>query len=76
MRMTPIKVRAYSGYRAEEKPRAFEYEGRLYIISQITHQSIELQAGGRLLRRFRVRADGGEFDLAYDEEWGDWFLLG
>ncbi len=36
--MKKAKVSAYSGYRAEEKPRRFEYKGEEISVSEIIYQ--------------------------------------
>jgi len=36
--MKRVKVTAYSGYRAEEKPRKFELEGREITVKEILYE--------------------------------------
>jgi len=69
----PIIVRTYSGYRGEERPTAFERDGRWIVVEEIVEEAVELNEG-RLWRRFRIRAEGNLFTVRRDERLGVWFL--
>jgi len=72
---TPVEVRAYSGYRGEESPRAFRYEGTEHEVARILTASTEREINGRWIRRFRVETDSGQqCTLVYDEKERGWFL--
>ncbi|MCS6818048.1 MAG: hypothetical protein N0A16_07770 [Blastocatellia bacterium] len=70
----PINVRTYAGYRGEQRPTAFERDGRWVLVEEIIEEVVELSEG-RVWRRFRVRAEGGLLlTLRRDERLGAWFL--
>ena len=75
MKLIPIEVRAYSGYKAEETPRAFEFQGAIYELSAVDDRALELLPNGRLIRRLTVKSGGKSFSIAYDERDGGWFLI-
>lgn len=68
-----IKVKAYSGYKAEERPLAFTLQDKEYRIDEILDTSVEEREGRRLMS-FRVRADKGVFRIYYCEKEGKWYL--
>lgn len=71
----PIEVRAYSGYRAAERPVSFRYEGIVYVITSVVGWARELTWDGRLVHRFDVRVGDDAFTLMHDEAEGQWYLL-
>lgn len=73
MSLVPIRVRTYSGYRGEQRPTAFEYEGRWIEVEELLDEALELRAE-RLWRRFRIRAEGRVFILWRQEQRGQWML--
>jgi hypothetical protein len=73
MSRVPVRVRTYSGYRGEQRPTAFEHEGRSFVVEEILEEAVELRAG-RVWRRFRIRADGRLFTLRREEHEGVWLL--
>ncbi len=73
MSYLPITVRTYAGYRGEQRPTAFEHGGRWILVEEIVEEAVEL-SGGRIWRRFRIRAEGNLFTLRRDEQLGAWFL--
>lgn len=70
-----IEVEAYSGYKAEEKPRAFVFHGqshRVCDIERVWHQE-DLQGKRKIF--FKVRAeDGRVYEISHDEVAEEWFL--
>lgn len=68
-----IKVRAYSGHKAEERPLAFTLRDKEYEIEEILERRLEERAGRRLTS-FRVRADDGVFRIYYCEKEDAWYL--
>ncbi len=73
MRDLPIEVKAYSGYKAEERPISFTLGEKKYDIKEILDTSVEERAGRRLTS-FRVRTEGGVFKIYYCEKEGKWYL--
>ncbi len=73
MRDLPIKVKAYAGYKAEERPTSFTLEGKEHGIKEILSTSVEERAGRRLTS-FCVRTEGGVFKIYYHEKEGEWYL--
>ena len=75
MRFVKVQVEAYSGYRAEERPRWFEFEGRRHEVVETLDRWYE---GGRSpkdpkLDYFKVRtAEGLEFLLRYNALFDAW----
>lgn len=75
MTVLPIKVEAYAGYKAEEKPLAFTAGGREYKIEEITERAVE-EKGGRRFVSFRVRTDRGDdtVRIYYSEDEDKWYI--
>lgn len=70
----PIKVRAYSGYRAEERPMGFLLGDKEYRVKEILHTTHE-ERGNKRIRRFKVLTEEGEvYMLYYAEEEDRWYL--
>src|SRR5215470_6151428 len=64
----PIYVDAYSGYKANERPRQFVLEEEVYEIAAVLDRWYEPNA-----MYFKVRTvDGKTFLLRYDERDDDW----
>jgi hypothetical protein len=54
----PIEVSAWSGYRGEESPRAFNLNGKRIEVRKVLEQWVEEDAATRVRRRcFRVKGD-------------------
>lgn len=72
----PVTVHSYSGFKGEERPRAFELEGRrLTVLSVKKTWQEEAGQGRRRKTVFRVHAhDGRSYDLARDANTGEWTL--
>ena len=72
----PITVHSYSGYKKDEKPRAFELEGSRLTVLSVKKTWHEESAKGRHRKIFfRVHAHNGRtYDIALDEGTGEWTL--
>jgi hypothetical protein len=71
-----IGVIAYSGYRGEETPRSFTFQGKKIEVSEILSIWIEEGIKDRVRKRFfKVTGlDGYEYEIYYDEKVKKWFL--
>ena len=72
-----IKVECYSGYKAEESPRAFIYLGKRYQISEILDRWYEGNLDAAALRHdyFKVKTLEGEvFLIRYTPRYQSWTL--
>src|SRR5215510_7440644 len=66
----PIHVDAYSGYKANERPRQFRLDEEIYEIDAVLDQWYESSA-----TYFKVQStEGKTYLLRYDEEADDWTL--
>jgi hypothetical protein len=71
-----IWVITYSGYRGEETPRSFTFQGKKIEVSEILSIWIEEGIKDRVRKRcFKVKGiDGYEYEIYYDEKVKEWFL--
>ncbi len=75
MKLHSIKVSTYAGYKADERPLDFVFEGEKHEIKDIICQTCEEDISGGLSRRYTVMTDEGlRFKLCYDENQDQWFL--
>ncbi len=75
MKLNSIKVSTYAGYKADERPLDFVFEGKKHKIKDIIGQTCEEDISGGLSRRYTVRTDEGlRFKLCYNENQDQWFL--
>ena len=75
MKLHDIQVRTYSGYKADERPFAFTFEGKKHKINEIISQAYEEISGKGLRRRYTIKTDEGlTFKLFYEENRDRWFL--
>jgi hypothetical protein len=75
VKLHSIKVSTYAGYKADERPLDFAFEGRKHEIKVIIDQACEEDISGGLSRRYTVMTDEGlRFKLRYDENQDQWFL--
>jgi hypothetical protein len=65
----PVHVDGYSGWKANERPQAFELDGVYHRIYAVEDQWHEPEA-----RYFKVRADGKTYMLRHDEREDEWTL--
>lgn len=73
-----INVTAYSGYRGDEKPKAFILHNEKIEIVEILSMWIEEGLKDRMRKRFfKVKGNNGyEYKIYYYEKAGEWFLTG
>ncbi len=73
-----IEVTAYSGYRGEESPRAFVFEGAIVdVLAIVKMWIVEEELSRKQKRFFFVKgADSFAYTLYYDLESMEWFLRG
>lgn len=70
----PIKVKSYSGYRAEERPTSFFLGDREHRVKEILRTTHE-ERGNKRIRSFKVLTEEGEmYKLYYAEEEDQWYL--
>ena len=75
MKLHDIQVSTYSGYKADERPLEFTFEGKKHTIKEITNQTYEEISGKGLKRRYTIKTDEGlTFKLFYEENQEQWFL--
>ncbi len=77
MRLTPIRVEAHAGYKADEMPRRFLWEGRWLEVGEIVDRWY--QGAGNpewpIADYFKVVADDlHEYLLKHDRESDEWHL--
>ncbi len=71
-----ITVHSYSGFKQDEKPRAFELDGKRITVLSVKKTWQEESAKGRHRKTwFRVHAHNGlTYDIALDSGTGEWTL--
>ncbi|HHT9115614.1 MAG: hypothetical protein HY607_08465 [Planctomycetes bacterium] len=75
MKLHDVHVNTYSGYKADERPLAFTFEGKRHKINEIISQTYEDISGKGLRKRYTIKTDEGlAFKLFYDEKQDRWFL--
>lgn len=76
-RLSPIEVRAHSGYKANEEPRALVLGGREVRVERLLERWYDEEASGRDTKTmFRISIEGGAvLTVALEERTGEWFLL-
>ena len=75
MKLHDIQVGTYSGYKADERPLAFTFEGKKHKIKEILSQTYEEISDKGLRKRYIIKTDEGlTFKLFYDENQDRWFL--
>lgn len=73
-----IQVECYSGYRANETPRAFIWKGKRYGIVEIRDRWYESGISRRSIRfdYYKVLVeDGGEYIIRYNGLFDKWALM-
>jgi len=73
-----IKVECYSGYKINERPVAFTYQGKRWEIDDILDRWYEgdTESGQPAMDYFKVRtAEGNEFLLRYNYLFDDWAIF-
>jgi hypothetical protein len=77
-RLELVHVECYSGYRANEAPRAFVWKGKRYQIVEIRDRWYEGGLSGKSVKLdyYRVlAADGREYLLRYNDRFDRWAIL-
>ncbi len=78
MNFAQVKVETYSGYKANERPLAFEMNGRRYEVAEVLDRWYEGGTHGRIqqLDYFKVRTvEGIEFIIRYNPLFEAWSVL-
>jgi len=71
-----IRVQAYYGYKANERPESFSFRGRQYRVVEIADRWYEGGYGPVQLDYFKVIADDGqEYILRYNGLFDAWSML-
>jgi hypothetical protein len=71
----PIEVTSYAGYKGEERPLRFIFEGKEHKVREIIESSYTADSKGRLKREFKLKTeDNLIFHIYYNEEKDTWFL--
>ncbi len=71
MKIKNIKVSAYSGYKANERPLFFVLDGRKYIVNEVLEQWYEEEDD-----YFRIMADDGcKYSLKWNRKQDLWFII-
>jgi len=75
MKLHNIQVSTYSGYKADERPLEFSFEGEKHKIKEILSQAYEEISSKGLRKRYTIKTEEGlAFKLFYDENQDRWFL--
>ena len=75
MKLHDVHVNTYSGYKADERPLEFTFEGKKHKINEIINQAYEEIPVKGLRRVYDIKTDEGlTFKLFYDENQDQWFL--
>ena len=77
-RLELVHVECYSGYRANEAPRAFVWRGKRFRIVEIRDRWYEGGMSGKAIKLdyYRVlAADGNEYVLRYNDRFDRWAIL-
>jgi hypothetical protein len=77
-RLVPIDVESYSGYKLNESPQSFTFEGRHYNILEIVDRWYEgsVQSDSPLVNYFKVLADdGNSYRIRYDSSHDEWTMV-
>jgi hypothetical protein len=74
----PITVECYAGYKANETPRAFIYQGRRYDILEVVDRWCEggIKPGTPRLDYYKVKADDDrQYIIRYNHLFDKWALV-
>lgn len=78
MRTEAVSVECYSGFKSNERPRAFVFRGKRHEIREILDRWYEGTADPRIpwVNYFKVRTEGGEeYLLGYHGLFDRWSIL-
>jgi hypothetical protein len=76
--LEPIEVESYSGYKLNESPRVFCFEGRRHKILEIIDRWYEgtVQSDAPLVNYFKVLAENGKrYIIRYDAFHDEWTMV-
>lgn len=77
MQLMPIQVESHAGFKADETPRRFVWEGRIIEVLEVLDRWFQVESQPEWPRAdyFKVRgADQHEYLLKHDLESDEWFL--
>lgn len=77
MWLDPIQVECHAGFKADEEPRRFYWDGRRIDVTEVIDRWHQIESLPEWPRAdyFKVRgSDGLTHMLKHDLESGDWFL--
>ena len=77
MRFIPVTVECYSGYRADEYPKAFIFENKRYEVKEVTDRWYQgdLNPEFPVSNYFKVVTScGNMFILKHETESDEWFI--
>ncbi len=75
MKLNDVQVSTYSGYKADERPLSFIFQGETHTIKEIMRQAHEEIPGKGLRRVYNIKTEEGlTFKLFHDENQSLWFL--
>ncbi len=71
-----IEVKAYSGYKGDEKPVSFNYQGDDYSVKRIIESCKLSEKNSAIIYNvFKIKTTEGKiFKLYYDDIYCKWFL--
>ena len=76
MDIYPIEVTSYAGYKGEEKPLRFIFDGKEHKVREIMERSYQADHEKGLRREFKLKTEENLiFHIYYDEEKDAWFLI-
>ncbi len=75
-KLKEIKVKAYSGYKGDEKPVSFNYQGDDYSVKEIMESCKLSEKNSAIIYNvFKIKTTEGKiFKLYYDDISCKWFL--
>ena len=72
----PIEVTSYAGYKGEERPLRFIFDGKEYKVREIMESSYQADPEMGLRREFKLKTEENLiFHIYYDEEKDAWFVI-
>ena len=78
MKFEVINVNAYSGYKSDERPASFRFQGKDYKVVEIVDRWYEgsVESKNPCMNYFKVKAeDSREYVLRYNSLFDKWSIL-
>ena len=76
MRFIEVTVEAYSGYKVNERPLAFYWDGRKITVVEVVDRWYEGGSKGQKLDYFKIKTkDREEYILRYNALFDAWSLM-